>query len=225
MTKLYEQTELRQITGATLRPGGLELTRRGLELCAFKAGGKVLDIGCGPGESLGLMREMDLEACGLDISEKLLAEAALRGPVILGNAENIPLKDEALDGASMECVLSLVEDKTLALREIWRLLRPGGRLFLSDLFLRKDADQDKNATGCLAGAETLAKLRGLLRNAGFNVLHEIDESKRLVELAANMIFKYGSPEEFFRQWGLGECPCRESRKNLGYVVFVAEKKA
>lgn len=222
MQKLYEKSELREITGCTLRPGGLELTRRGLELCAFRPGDRVLDVGCGPGESLGLMRELGLEACGLDISETLLAEAALRGPVLRSDAANIPMADAALDGALMECVLTLAPDKPAALKEARRVLKSGGRLLLSDLFLKKEPDQaEQEASLRIARAETLPRLRELLEAAGFKVLHCLDESASLTQLAVNMIFKYGSSEEFFRRWGLETC-ARGAGKNLGYVLLIAE---
>lgn len=198
----YKDPKLREIMGSTLHPGGLTLTRRGLDLCGWQASDRLLDIGCGPGATLGLMRDMGFKAYGLDNSEALLAEAQKRGPVFLADAACIPLPDGTLDGASMECVLSLMQNKAQALDEAWRVLRPGARLLVSDIFLRE--------------AEGLAALRGLLQGSGFEIIHEFDETKRLAELAARIIFKYGSTDEFFRQWGQG--------KKLGYIVFIAEKR-
>lgn len=224
MHNLYEQPHLREISGDTLRPGGLELTRRGVELCGWRAGDRVLDIGCGPGESLGLLRESGLKACGLDKSESLLAEAARRGPVLKGEATNLPLRDRALEGALSECVLSLLPDKPLALKEIRRVLKPGGRLLLSDLFLRRPPPglRDLSRAPCATGAETLPRLRELLHGAGFTVAHCQDASQGLVQLAVNMIFKYGSTAAFYRHWGLAERPERAGGKNLGYVLLIAE---
>lgn len=213
MLSPYEKNELREITGDTLRPGGLELTRRGIELCGWGPGDKVLDVGCGPGESLGLMRDLGLAACGLDKSEILLQEAARRGPMFLGEADALPFADGGLDGIAAECVLSLLPDKAAALKEMRRALKPGGRLLLSDLFLKKESG---------GGAETLPHLQEMLARAGFKVLHSLDESQSLTQLAVNMIFKYGSTAEFFRHWGLDSCAACGAGKNLGYVLIIAE---
>lgn len=136
---LYEQPELREITGATLRPGGLELTMRALELCAFKTGDKIMNLGCGPGESLALLRSLGLNAWGLDQSAILLQEAIKHGPAVLARAQELPVQNAALDGVRAECVLSLMPDKLAVLREIRRALKNGGRLLLSDLFLKSSA--------------------------------------------------------------------------------------
>lgn len=232
MPEFYEKKELRDIMGGTLRPGGLELTRRGIELCGWRPGDRVLDLGCGPGESLGLMRALGLEAWGLDKSEKLLREAARRGPVIKADMAGIPLADAALDGAAAECVLSLMPDKAAVLKEVRRVLAPGGRLLLSDLFLKRAAETPEDpAPPRTAGAETLPRWQELLQEAGFKVLHCLDESECLVQLAVNMIFKYGSTAEFFRHWGPDGGTCRNGAangsgrgvgKNLGYALVIAE---
>lgn len=250
-TAPYEKPELRELTGPTLRPGGLGLTRRGLGLCAFTPGDKVLDLCCGPGASLALMRSLGLKALGLDKSPLLLREAAQHGPVMQGDAADIPLQSAALDGIIMECALSLMPDKNAVLKEVRRVLKNGGRLLLSDLFIREEntwaericgtpglkndspliADQIKNAcytateksaTSCIAGAETLPALRGMLKQSGFNVLHCLDETRSLKELAVNMIFRHGSTAKFFEHWGLEPCGCQNTARNLGYIMFVAE---
>lgn len=126
---------LRQVTGACLRPGGLELTARGLALCGFKSGDTLLDLGCGPGASLGLLGSSGFRALGLDLSPAMAAEASAKGAVVRADAARLPLADASLDGIVCECVLSLASDKAAVLEQCARALKPGGRLVLSDITL------------------------------------------------------------------------------------------
>lgn len=234
LMKLYEQPELRELTGPTLRPGGLELTRLGVELCGWQAGQRVLDLGCGPGETLGLLCELGIQGIGLDISRQLLGEAAGRAPAAMADLMKLPLRDAALDGALCECVLSLMPDKTAMLRGLRRAMRPGARLLLTDLVLRKEPEQatcctfKTNVSSCIDGAETPQNLREIIETAGFAIIHESDETRALKELAVNMVFRYGSSVAFFRQWSgakekeVCECSNSAAAKNLGYIMLVAE---
>jgi len=106
------------------------------------AGGKeVLEVGCGTGL---IMRGLDGRAkrlVGVDISPGMLAEARRRGfDVFEGRAEKLPFADESFDLAYSFKVLAHVPDIELALREMARVLRPGGHLvaeFYNALSLRR----------------------------------------------------------------------------------------
>lgn len=224
----YEHSPLRQLTGNCLRPGGLELTRHALELCALPPGSRVLDLGCGPGASLGLLRERGYDGLGLDRSAPLLAEAAL--PVLRGDVHALPLEDSRLDGILCECVLSLARDKAAVLGECFRVLRPGGRLVLSDLIVRGESlAPGAAAAPCVAGAVSLQALEHLLRVAGFTLLFREDHSRCLQELAARIVWHFGSLAAFAELWRAGERPVEEaapacpSGKNLGYTLLIAQK--
>jgi arsenite methyltransferase len=99
-------------------------------------GGIALDVGCGPGSvtaSLAQAAGPDGLALGLDISEPMLARAvrAEAGPQIgflRADAQRLPLRDETVDAVVSIAVLQLVPDPVVALAEMARVLRPGGRL-------------------------------------------------------------------------------------------------
>lgn len=125
---------------APLRPGGPELTRRALALAAAPPGARLLDLGCGRGESAALAaKEPGLLTVGLDLCAARLRDGqTLRPgqPLLQGTAERLPVADGSLDVILAECSLSLIDDRAAALGEIRRALRPGGALALTDVYLR-----------------------------------------------------------------------------------------
>lgn len=223
LSALYESNQLRAITGDALRPGGVDLTACALDFCAFCPGARVLDIGCGAGASLSLLDKRGLTPVGLDKSALLLSEGAQKAPAVRADALCMPFAPGSFDGALCECVLSLLPDKAAGLREIGRVLKKGGRLILSDIYLRSGSRADMPGTSCLGGAEALNTLLELVRAAGFEVLHESDESKYLCELAVQMVFAFGSVESFWRQWSGGGCSAPLQSGRFGYTLIIAEK--
>lgn len=216
-------TLLRQVTDGCLRPGGTDLTRRGLDLCAFKPGSLLLDLGCGPGANLAFLADSGFCVLGLDRSPEMLAEAVARGSVLCADAARLPLADECLDGIVCECVLSLVPDKALALGQCARVLKPGGRLLLSDLTVTGTnlVEPHETLTCCAAGAVTVKELRRLLEEAGFKVCALEDHSRKLAELAARLVW-HGVTLTALSGLCQGGAT-RPPSEPLGYWLVIAEK--
>lgn len=89
-----------------------------------------------------------------------------------GHIEDIPLPDERVDVVISNCVINLSADKPRVLAEVFRVLRPGGRLGISDVTADQGVDPGELAeaeqrVGCLGGALTQAQYRDLLLAAGF----------------------------------------------------------
>lgn len=226
----YEHPGMPEVTGETLRPGGLELTARALGLAALRPGSRVLDVGCGLGATLSFLHSRGFVATGVEPSPALLARVRAAHPeldVRLGRAEALPLEDGAVDAALMECALSVVTDRTAAVRELHRVVRRGGRLLLTDLYRRRGAagDTRDGRDGCLRGAGSEAEVRDLLRRAGFGLEAWEDHSATLAALAAAIVFAHGSLDAFFACVGLEGGPACDAggARGLGYFLAVATR--
>ncbi len=175
--------------GSLEAPGKRELVTRGFALAGLRPGARVLDVGCGAGASVELLRRsFGLRAVGLDLSA-----APSRGtpiPLLRADARRLPVAGGALDAVLLECVLSLVPDRQLVLRECARALSPGGSLVVTDLHAREGRPADGVARRW-CGAELLAPeaLLGLAASAGFEVLRWEDHSSVLKEYALRLILE------------------------------------
>jgi len=222
----YENEELRAVCGDILRPGGLAVTKQALELCAFPAGSRLIDLGCGPGGTLKFLREQGFEAVGVDKSPAFLAEAKVHGPVCEADFHDLPFENDYADGLLCECALSLARDKARVLGECFRVLKAGGHLIVSDIFriMKAGAISPPPAAspgGCLHGAVDLETMRKLLLDSGFETEHMVDHSRALKELAAGLVWHFGSAaalKELF-----GGCVAGGGR-DFGYALFIARRR-
>jgi SAM-dependent methyltransferase len=146
---------------AVCRPGGLALTDRLLEACAFPPGARVLDLGCGAGATVRHLLGRGLAALGLDP-----AAPAGTGPFLRGRGEQLPLAAGSVDGVLMECSLSVTGDPDRVLGQCRRVLGRGGRLGLTDLYAR---GREARLAGCAGRLEARATLEARLEAQGFRV--------------------------------------------------------
>jgi ubiquinone/menaquinone biosynthesis C-methylase UbiE len=119
-------------------------------------------------------------AYGVDMTDEMLALAnrnrdragVANATFLKGTIERVPLPDAAVDVVISNCVINLAEDKGEVIREAFRVLRPGGRLAVSDMVQLRPlphavkADLDARA-GCVAGTIPVDEYRRLLVEAGF----------------------------------------------------------
>ncbi len=238
VTPLYEQDELSEVTGGTLRPGGIALTTEILSSCKPALGSAILDVGCGPGHTVALMASVfGLRATGLDPSALLLAKAEqlLSGvpnaTLLQGEATTMPFQPCSFDMVIAECVLSLTCDIGKSLREMYRVLRPGGTLILTDIYRKQVKRQPElaNLQSCISHALPLEDIKKGLSNAGLTLLTLQDRSDLLKQLAGQIIFSYGSLEKFWQLF-MGADAARKTCRSLataplGYYVLIAEKGA
>jgi SAM-dependent methyltransferase len=151
-----------------------------LRVAELRAGDTVLDLGSGAGLDLLLSSRRVGPAgrvIGLDMTPEMVdlarrnAAAAGNVEVLLGRIEEIPLPDASVDVVISNCVVNLSADKGAVLGEVARVLRPGGRIGISDLLATPDADPDQLAASAAAiGAGvrplTAAAYRDLLAVTG-----------------------------------------------------------
>jgi arsenite methyltransferase len=203
---LYETDALQAVTGETLRPGGFALIERAIELHPFDRTARLLDVGCGQGATVRHLSErFQLTTFGLDASAMLLAKVnrdAILRPFVQARAEHLPFQDARFQGVISECVLSLTTDPERVLRECKRVLTPGGLLIVTDIYARGPEELPLPSipakTCCLQGAVSQRRIEQRLMDAGFKILLWEDHSRLLKELAARLVFTYGSLNAFYQ---------------------------
>lgn len=152
-------------------------------LAALQPGDVVLDLGSGGGIDVLLSARRvapDGKAYGLDMTPEMLelanankAKAGVENvEFLLGSIEDIPLPDDSVDVIISNCVVNLSADKGLVFREAFRVLRPGGRLAISDVVLSRPLAPELTEvmalwTGCIAGALVEEDAIALMQAAGF----------------------------------------------------------
>jgi SAM-dependent methyltransferase len=152
-------------------------------LAQLNPGEVVLDLGSGGGIDVLLSGRRvgpSGKAYGLDMTDEMLALAnenkrkagAENVEFLRGEIENIPLPDNSVDVIISNCVINLSADKDRVLREAFRVLKPGGRLAVSDVVTRGEIPPEIRKSvllwaGCVAGALEQEEYRGKLVAAGF----------------------------------------------------------
>jgi len=152
-------------------------------LAELKAGEIVLDLGSGGGIDVLLSARRvgpTGKAYGLDMTDEMLALAeenkrkagVANVEFLKGEIENIPLPDNTVDVIISNCVINLSADKDCVLAEAFRVLKPGGRLAVSDVVTRGEVPSEIRKSvllwvGCVAGALEENEYRGKLAAAGF----------------------------------------------------------
>ena len=149
----------------------------------LNAGETVLDLGSGAGLDVLLSAKRVApsgKAYGLDMTDEMLAEAnsnkeksgLANVEFLKGHIEDIPLPESSVDVVISNCVINLSADKDQVFREIFRVLKPGGRLAVSDIVTTKPLpakiQNDLLAwSGCIAGALTEQEYQNKLSKTGF----------------------------------------------------------
>jgi SAM-dependent methyltransferase len=162
---------------------------------SLRPGETVVDLGCGGGLDVLLAAKRvgpTGRAIGIDMTPEML-DLARRNAAQLGvtNAEfhqamidKLPLAAATVDCVISNCVINLAPDKRAVFREIARVLRPGGRLAVSDIALKKPLPPEIGANllayiGCIAGAISLEEYRSGLAAAGFDAVEIIESGSDL----------------------------------------------
>jgi arsenite methyltransferase len=185
----YSAAELRAIPdGADLGLGCGNPTA----MASLRRGEVVLDLGSGAGIDCFLAAEKvgpSGRAIGVDMTSEMVERArenARREKISnvefrLGEIEHLPVADGAVDVIISNCVVNLSSDKPQVFREAYRVLKPGGRMFLSDIVLLKELPHAVRKSieayvGCIAGASLKADYLAAIRAAGFDGVEIVKEA-------------------------------------------------
>jgi len=175
-------------------------------LAKLNQGEVVLDLGSGGGIDVLLSARRvgpTGKAYGLDMTDEMLALAnenkrkagAENVEFLKGEIENIPLPDNSVDVIISNCVIDLSADKDRVLREAFRVLKPGGRLAVSDVVTRGAIPNEIRQkvllwVGCIAGALEEMEYRSKLKAAGFEQVdveptrvYKVDEAREFLSSA------------------------------------------
>ena len=170
-------------------------------LASLKKGEVVLDLGSGAGFDCFLAANQvgkEGKVIGVDMTTEMLDRArenARKGnyenvEFRLGEIENLPVADDHADIIISNCVINLSPNKRRVFQEAFRVLKPGGRLMVSDIVLLKELPEEIKSSvaayiGCLAGAVSKEDYLGAIQQAGFQETRVIDEVTFPMELVAN----------------------------------------
>jgi SAM-dependent methyltransferase len=164
-----------------------------VERLALQPGETVLDLGSGPGLDVFLAARLvgpEGRVYGVDMTKEMLERARENARKAgftnvefrEGRLESLPIEDGQIDAVTSNCVINLVPDKAAVFREIFRVLKPGGRLVISDILLSGKLPEavEKSVlayVGCVSGALERSAYFDLLRRAGLGfieVLKDVD---------------------------------------------------
>ena len=171
----YARTGARWLLGATAHPGGTALTDHLLDRLALPTGALVADVACGDGATLRRLERRGLLGLGVDVEPRAVARA---GRAVVGDVHALPLPSSSYDAVVCECAVSTFADAARALREMARVLRPGGWFAMSDVLLRRDLAPDEvvAAVDRLTTARTAPEYVELVAAAGLRVLRTEDRA-------------------------------------------------
>ncbi|HEY1575398.1 MAG TPA: methyltransferase domain-containing protein [Pseudonocardiaceae bacterium] len=182
----YGQDAVALVLGESYHPGGLALTRRLADSLRLAPGQHLVDVASGPGATARLLAaEFAVTVDGVDLGKSTVerarsstAEVGLAGSVRfhLGDAERLPVPDGCADVVVCECAFCTFPNKTAAAAEFARVLRPGGRVGITDVVVTERGLPAELTTlaawvACIADARPVAGYVDILATAGLVTTH------------------------------------------------------
>jgi len=159
----------------------------------IKEGETVLDLGSGAGLDvfMATKRVGDKgKVIGVDMTPEMVKKAQMNAHKLgiinaefrLGDIEHLPIEDETIDVVISNCVINLTPDKQKAFKEVYRVLKPGGRMYISDIVIEgrlpgKLLDSIQAYTACISGALEEQKYLRIIKDVGFADVRIIGKSK------------------------------------------------
>lgn len=206
-------------------------------LASLREGETVVDLGSGAGFDAFLAATVVGDSgrvIGVDMTPEMISKArenAAKGgfqnvEFRLGEIEHLPVADNSVDIIISNCVINLSPEKPQVFAEAFRVLRPGGRLAVSDIVLLKPlppalANSVAAYVGCLAGASLKEDYLAMLRQAGFTQVEVVGESSfNIGDMANDLMFA-----AILEEARLGVDEAREAGRPVVSLKVIARKAA
>ena len=225
IVRAYESDTFNRALEESLHPGGLDLTEYLAHTAGITEGAAVLDVAAGRGTTTCFLATLcGCRVEGVDLSRTALAQARIKAAgqgvshrvgFHLADVEALPFRDASFDFVVSECSFSLLPDKPTGAVEIARVLKPGGRLAFTDMFLHhRLGDELKGLVPfdcCFTGAETREDYEAIFGEVGLGVETFEDHSFSLQEVTERLRREYGSLQAFWDGFGAGGTSSRTAR--------------
>lgn len=196
----YELPLIQSLLGDQWHPGGPALTRRLAGTLLVERNSRILDIASGSGESARVLAQrFGCDVTGIDYSAEnctrantLSAAAGLgdKTRFVEGDAEELPFAADSFDVVISECSLCIFPDRSKALAEMRRVLRPGGRLGISDVIVNEgippSLDDLFGYVLCIGGALSIDGYRDAFAAAGFSSVRSRDASGAIEDMISRI---------------------------------------
>jgi len=171
-------------------------------LASLKEGETVLDLGSGGGIDVFLAAKKvgkGGKAIGVDMTEEMIRKATFTASKYgyenvefrPGEIENLPVEDGSVDVVISNCVINLSPDKDKVFREAYRVLKPGGRIMISDIVIEGELPDEVRKSfeawaGCIAGALEKSQYLETIRSAGFRNVNIVSESTLTIDVSQEL---------------------------------------
>lgn len=206
-----------------LRPGGLDLTSHALSYIKINVNSRLLDIGCGNGESIAFIREkFACYTAGLEPEEQRRVQAIKNNPhcdIKGACAESIPFDDNSFDIVLCECIVSLFTDPSLAFKEIRRVLDDDGIIILTDVYAQ--GASCASGEGIVRHLYTKRQIINMLEVEGFDVRNWQDCGNIFKNMLGQMILDHGI-DKTYQLMGLDKCALKKAQ--AGYILLIADRR-
>jgi len=237
-TAFYQLEWVNELAQSCFHPGGAELTARTIQAMNLSRGARLLDVGCGAGQSAvqaARRHRLNVTAIDLGVANLVRAQETVSSKIqdakiqggrrvstpgfTVANATALPFGAASFDGLTAECSFSLIPDQQQALSEFQRVLRPCGKLGITDMAIEGTIAPDLSAVitpwTCLQDARSEQDYREQFASAGFELdefedastglLQMVDQLKRrLLLVTAGLLLRGNTgtpiPVEEIRHW-------------------------
>jgi ubiquinone/menaquinone biosynthesis C-methylase UbiE len=201
------------------RPNRLKLTAKILAEINLQPGCELLEVGCGEGKTSAFLAEqLDAKVVGVDLEARILTSACQRNGIgwsiinpafCLSEATFLPFSANKFDCVWCESTLSTIENKTQAIAELRRILKPGGKLIVLDFVLGKPVDRQLQKSisflPCLGRTKTAEDYFAIFDSFNFEVTGVVDYSDEIKKSGYWLGMMFGSLDEVISRIASGNC--------------------